>query len=248
MSPVKLLPTAILLGVTVFLRPTASARNATIASTQFSVPSPDAKAILADMAKVYETCTSYRDTGTVKTEFHPIGMGNIKPFSTAFVRPDRFRFEFKDGDGSLSQFRKYIVWRDGKQVKSWWYIGSKEEKKTSLGMALAGATGVSGASAHTIPRLLMAKEVGGWPIYDLKDLSLLDDERVDGRDCFRVSGRHSQGDTKYEILIEKKRLLVLKIRQESVLKATTAVTETKYDPYINEEIPDAAFKFNVPTK
>ncbi|MGH7731561.1 MAG: hypothetical protein ACRENJ_09980 [Candidatus Eiseniibacteriota bacterium] len=46
------------------------------------------------MAKAYGECTSYYDSGVVRLVFVTAD-GNFteeKPFTTAFVRPDRFRF------------------------------------------------------------------------------------------------------------------------------------------------------------
>ncbi len=58
--------------------------------------SPTAAQILARMDKVYANCKSYRDTGVVKIVFAETDGSHHtvkRPFATAFVRPDRFRFE-----------------------------------------------------------------------------------------------------------------------------------------------------------
>ncbi|MCX6930594.1 MAG: hypothetical protein NT154_46420 [Verrucomicrobia bacterium] len=44
------------------------------------------------MATTYPTCKSYRDSGAVTNVFSPQHT-DVKPFRTAFVRPDQFRFE-----------------------------------------------------------------------------------------------------------------------------------------------------------
>src|SRR3972149_6323635 len=52
--------------------------------------------ILLKMARVYRTLRSYRDSGEVRTTLLTDGgrAGNDRPFRTAFVRPDRLRFQF----------------------------------------------------------------------------------------------------------------------------------------------------------
>ena len=57
-----------------------------------------AKQIVERMAKAYTDCKSYRDSGIVKTLFvEKSGNRTVeKPFTTAFVRHDRFRFEYKE--------------------------------------------------------------------------------------------------------------------------------------------------------
>src|SRR5262249_45207002 len=81
-------------------------------------PKPDAlkaQDVLDRMAKAYAGCKSYRDTGVVKTVFvEATGNRTVeKPFRTAFVRPDRFRFEYTEKRGGRED--RYIVWRKGKE-------------------------------------------------------------------------------------------------------------------------------------
>ena len=72
--------------------------------------------ILERMATTYATCRSYHDQGVVKTVFIKDRERRLvrKPFRTAFVRPDRFRFEYEQ-DG----VKQVIVWRHGRSVRSW---------------------------------------------------------------------------------------------------------------------------------
>ena len=43
------------------------------------------------------------------------------------------------------------VWRDGKDVQTWWDLTPGIKKPESFALALAGATGVSSSSSHTVP-------------------------------------------------------------------------------------------------
>src|SRR5207249_4186630 len=68
--------------------------------------------IFAYMVQSYRNCTSYSDSGVVKTIFIMTN-GRTRtveqPFTTAFVRPDRFRFEFQEKSGRPDQsVRRYI--------------------------------------------------------------------------------------------------------------------------------------------
>jgi len=60
-----------------------------------------ARSILDKTAITYATCKSYHDSGVVTKGFGPHLAGehfarhiDVKPFRTAFVRSDRFRFEY----------------------------------------------------------------------------------------------------------------------------------------------------------
>ncbi len=73
-----------------------------------------AKQILKRMAETYASCKSYSDSGVVKTFHDEAAWGPPweKPFTTGFVRPDRFRFEFRDKKAGNGEYL-YIVWRNG---------------------------------------------------------------------------------------------------------------------------------------
>ncbi|HVE40518.1 MAG TPA: hypothetical protein VNM14_11550 [Planctomycetota bacterium] len=76
--------------------------------------------ILDRVKKTYAACTSYRDSGIVKTVFIKADGNETKekPFKTAFVRPDRFRFEYKDSCRTPER-SGHIVWCKGKEVQTW---------------------------------------------------------------------------------------------------------------------------------
>ena len=90
-------------------------------------PSPEQ--ILDRMAKAYADCKSYRDSGIVTTVFvEDAGKRTVeKPFTTAFVRPDMFRFEFKDANG------RYLISSNGQDVQTWWDVqtGNSETEVTA---------------------------------------------------------------------------------------------------------------------
>ncbi|MFM8175195.1 MAG: hypothetical protein ACKN81_16750, partial [Pirellulaceae bacterium] len=149
-----------------------------------------AQDVLDLMAKVYANCKAYQDTGVVTTVF--IGAnGNHtveKPFTTAFVRPDRFRFEYVEKETG-GQARRYIVWRKGKAVQTWWDVKPGVENPGSLELALGAATGVSGGSAHKVPSMLLPKEVGGWRLTNITEAERIDDAKLEKVDCFRIEGK-----------------------------------------------------------
>src|SRR5262249_17383190 len=110
-----------------------------------------------------------------------------RPFSTAFVRPDRFRFEFEDANGRRK--KRCIVWADGADVRTWWDVRPGLRQESSLGLALAGATGASGRAARPAPGMLLPEVVGGRLLTDLTQLQRLEDAKLGEVDCFRVQGR-----------------------------------------------------------
>jgi hypothetical protein len=75
-------------------------------------------------------------------------------FSTRFVRPGDFLFEFRNRSGE-SEWDQYAVWLEEGRARSWWTIDTEAEEPESLAMAIAGATGVSSGSAYRVPHLLL---------------------------------------------------------------------------------------------
>jgi outer membrane lipoprotein-sorting protein len=206
---------------------------------------PSAKQILDRMAEVYADCKSYRDSGMVKTLFIMAeGKETIeKPFTTAFVRPDRFRFEFKQTGNPQS---RYIVWSKGLDIQTWWDVKPGIEKAASLELALAGATGVSSSSAHTIPSLLLPKEVSGRRLTDVTDAKRGEDGKLEKVECFRIEGKY--GDHPITLWIEKESFLVRQIDEQVKFDNFRTEQTTTYDPTIDKEITDKMLEFDPPAQ
>ena len=214
---------------------------------QADEPKPDdltAQQVLDRMAKTYSVCKSYRDTGVVNTVFHKSGNKQTvqKPFKTAFVRPDRLRFEYTDQD--KTKVYRHIVWQQGEQVRVWWDVTPGIEEVESLGLALAGATGVSGGSAHTVPALLMTQEVGGRTLMEMTETKRIDDAKVGEVECMRIEGKFA--DSPMTLWLDKQTFLVRRIDLTMKLTGFRTETTTTYEPVINEEIADKLLKFDPP--
>ena len=215
--------------------------------------------IIARMAETYAKCKSYQDTGTVKTVFIQADGNRTdeKPFSTAFVRPDQFRFEYKEKvDSYLKEKPCYIVWCKGAEVLTWFFAKSSTDitKVESLSSGIAGATGVSSGSAHTIPALLLT-EVGGRKLSEIKEAKLLEEAVFDNVNCYRIQGTfrsyrdNGKSITKPTVIwIDKNSFLVRRIDEENVFTFSKFRTETTttYYPVINGDIQAKMLEFDPP--
>ncbi len=228
-----------------FLLATCSGLLATLLQTQAMAEEqqPDklsAKQIVDRMVREYAQCKSYRDSGVVKTVFIRSDRKHTveKPFTTVFVRPGGFRFEYKDEE------RRYIVWRKGNDVQTWWDVTPGIKNPESLGLALAAATGVSSGSAHTVPALLIPDEVGGRRLTDITEAQRIEDAKFDKVDCFRIQGQ-SVGSP-MTIWVDKKTFLVRKIDSQRKFDDFRTERTTTYEPVINGKISDETLKFDPP--
>jgi len=148
-----------------------------------------AEAILERVTQTYASCKTYQDEGSVRTVFLRDGRKRtqLRPFSTAFVRASQFRYEFRSTFNGI-EWDRYLIARDGAATQVWWDVQPGVTTADSLASALAGATGVSGGSAWTIPALVMPDEMGSSSLAHLVDLQRLQDAQLDGIDCFRIQG------------------------------------------------------------
>jgi len=187
--------------------------------------------ILERMAAVYANCTSYRDEGKVVSPYEEIS------FATAFERPSRFRYEYTRS-GRRSD--RYVIWRAASgDAQTWWTI-RRDSPNQSMNLAIAAATGVSAASSHNIPRLLMPDEVTGFSFaLDNWVDGSVEEESVNGRLCFKLSGHYPLSKTTPVTLwVDKETFLVRKFFSNSA-----TVT---YAPQLNVPIEQSTFQFQPP--
>lgn len=196
--------------------------------------------IVRKMAEQYANSKSYSDVGVVQTvsgKDERIIETNVS-FKTYFVRPKKLRFEWEDSPPFKSW---HIVWSDGKDAYTFWESG-KLEKEESLSMALAGATGVSGGSAHTISVLLM-EDAGGFKLTEMSRISLLREEQFEGEDCFVVRGYHPFGFP-IDLWISKNDFLLRKEREQNEDK--TFSEEIRRNVKLDGTIPSETFQYTPP--
>lgn len=213
------------------------------ASLAYSRPpqTPSPQQIMEKMVSVYASCGSYADEGEVRTTFIENSRTVVKSFSTAFVRPSRFRFEFEE-TSRTDRPNDYIVWRDESSIKSWWSIKPVIRTFESLEFALAGATGVSSSAAINVPSLLMSNLGDTHRIQSLSQLKLTGAENLAGKTAFRIEGRDWRNNL-LTIWIDKESFLLLKIYETRKFERFEIEQTTTYRPQINANISPEKLAF-----
>ena len=205
------------------------------------------KQILDNMVHVYAGCKSYTDSGSVKAVFtSPSGNFTIeRNFTTAFVRPDRFRFECREKNSS-SRDSRYIVWLKGKEVQMWRDTPPAGVRKMdSLTTALAQTSGPSGGSASSIPALLFPDRVGGFRLSNLSELKRIEDTAFDGSICFRLFGRFST-ESAMTLWIDNRTFLLRRIDSQRKSAQFNREQTTTYDPVLDSQVNDYLLEFSAP--
>lgn len=173
---------------------------------------PAPQLIVARMAEQYTAASSYQDTGVVETVVEgalPRRSTDVS-FRTSFKRPRRLRFEWAQLSPTSLPGRS-VIWSDGEKAFAYYnHDPGKVEPREDLSTAIAGATGISLGSAHTVPRLLL-KEEAGFLLTDLVRVTLKGQERFEGEECFVLEGYHPSGEA-WQLWVGKTDYLLRKLR------------------------------------
>jgi hypothetical protein len=217
--------------------------------------------LLACGAAAYAGCATYRDEGVVATRGTHHGRPTrsaYKPFVTAFIRPDRLRFEFLDRAGDAEPWDRFIVWARGGDVRTWWDVVPGVEFADCVGVPLARAAGVSAKSSHTIPALLLPSVVGGRRLTDLTRDLVAEDDWLGGARCYRLSGRFlpapadphevtQLGDrSPVTVWVAQESFLVLRVEERVRFPAGEAHLVTSYEPQVDVPVAEDDLCFDPP--
>lgn len=143
--------------------------------------------ILKEVTAAYESLQTYKATGNIVAG---IDAGNAKTstetsFSILLMKPNRYLVSWTQKNMSMAGIAHGgAVWSDGSQP--YLYNGKAYSKMSSDEFALAGATGISGGAAWTIPSLFFKWRSA--PFARLKDLKVEKTEQVGEEDCYVISG------------------------------------------------------------
>ena len=207
-----------------------------------------AKDIIKHMKDAYAASDTYKDEGIVRSVFIDANGSRTvrKEFKTAFVRPDRFRFEFLEKKTTLwGNDSHYIVYRNGRDIQVSWNIGQEMVSKIkTLGEALAAGTGISSGAARTVPTMLMPKESRFRNAIVYYTPQRIDDESFEGVDCYVISDPDDYRNL--TLWVGKKDFLLRKIYREQEFKDFLGQETTVYRPENNGVVSDRMLGFDSP--
>jgi hypothetical protein len=182
------------------------------------VGNANADTLIGELVRKYAEMSSYQDEGVV---LQALGEGE-KPietrFTTHFRRPDLFRFAFASPHPYpplAHVITAHVCGADKVGAYSWTKLYEEPaqlENAKNISMAVAGATGISGGSAHTIGALLM-REVGGFGLGQISQSSFLGEEIFEGADCVIIGALHPAGG-ELSLWIERNTVILRKLRSK----------------------------------
>lgn len=211
-------------------------------------------------AKRYSDAKTYKDSGEVHIKF-VTAQGNRtdrRPFSTAFERGGRFKWEFRSSavPGGKPSAR-YVVWSsDQKSYRSWWDVTKQSDSFEELDSAMAGPTGVSGGSATAIIPLLRPDMRWGIKTTQLDGAKEAGTEIIDDAECVVIEGTRPISKDKVRLWLDST-MAIRKIVENAEIdpskipggsggeKFTTETTIT-FKPVFDQPVADEDVQFTPP--
>ena len=169
--------------------------------------------IFEKLRVAYNSMDTYKSQGTITANIDTGGMkmNTETSFSMILKKPDLYLISWTQKNTAMpGMSRSGAVWSDGAQP--YLYMGGMNaySKMGSDELALAGATGISGGAASTIPSLFLSvfKDQPA-PFSRLKDPQIEKTEKVGQENCYVISGSSSISK-KETFWISKKSYLIKK--------------------------------------
>ena len=207
---------------------------------------PEARRIVEAMAATYANCTSYRDRGESIHDVMTIHGGQLNRFrfTTAFLRPDSFRFAWvvRFGEGPPIPA---VAWSNGGAARLRIGNGNAQEH-ASAGRVVTAAIQSSAGDANRVPRLLMPEETTGPSLVtDLHAFRLLGEEHVDGHRCHIVRGEHSTAGEQ-RMWIDAATHVLRKFEYLRKLRGFDVKTTVFYEPELDVLVDASDFAYELP--
>lgn len=204
------------------------------------VQSPTADDILRQMKNAYADCSTYRDQGEVVVVFDP-GKPNsftqVQLFFTLFIRPDRFRFEFRARRRTTEpSWKRDAIVACGPSVAKYsnWH---EKESCDSVHLAIAAFTGVSNSSANTVPTMLMPKPIRAVDRSSSYPCSVVGKEEINAELCDIVEQR-GPFDSQRRLWIVRETRLLRRVEQTFVItRARMAEMNRREEEMLNRANP-----------
>jgi outer membrane lipoprotein-sorting protein len=204
----------------------------------------EAEELVKKLLDRYRELESYQDTGMAKTVFwknEQVDRTVERPFKTAWVRPDRFRFEYSEKLLMRRVDHRYIVWMHGDDVQSEWTLKGGKRREQGLLRAIAGVTGVSGGSAYLVSSLLLPDRLGMGVIAQLESLKRIEDGELGEHGCYRITGELEQST--YTVWIDREEPILRRVDIAMSFDGFRTETQIVLEPQLNAPVADEDLAF-----
>src|SRR4051794_26206864 len=203
--------------------------------------------VLGRVQEVYAACESYRDTGVARvlTEGGGMSRQDSQPFATAYVRPDRFRFDFGGRGPRVGDlWARPVIWFDGATVRGFSPGVGSPHTYPSVTAALLDAEGPSAGTSVIVPRLLAPDAMPGPAVINLLHAVVTGGEPIAGVECVKIEGR--QDDVLVTLWVDRQSFLIRQLLGSRPIDNGTTRTTITYQPELNPIIEEGLFELRPP--
>ncbi len=193
--------------------------------------------IFKKAGEAYAALTSYTDQGTTVATLN--GLTITTNFTIKLARPNLYCIEWvqtNDSAYATTTMKPQSVWStgDGDFLDM---LGQGPKKQKNQEMALAGATGISGGAAATVPGAFFKSNWGNQLTVSARNDKQQADEKVGDVDCYVFAGS-LKGSTS-TIWIGKQDFLIHQVRRVTSAAAMKAIMDqaAKRNPEVAARMP-----------
>src|ERR1041385_949852 len=202
--------------------------------------------IFARVTTVYASCQSYSDEGETTTT---VGLKSAtprpftEPFTTAFVRPNAFRFWFHAGAAQLDL--TFVAWKAGRLEKGFWPnnragLGHQDLSEILMSIFLQSHGAAMGLQALLMPNISHGKGL----FASLTNVKLGKEEKIERRRAFKIEALLD--NEPFNLWIDANEFLILQTEHSPKIGKLDSHTITRYRPVLDREIPADKLAFNAP--
>jgi VWFA-related protein len=199
-----------------------------------SAQQPNASDIFQKVTDVYSGCRSYSDEVLISFKIAGFSSPFVfqQHFRTAYVSPDRFRFEVEQ-----TGRKPWVVWKDGDLVGTSGTTGVSY-RPASLNAALSAVALATQGGSRVVPQLLMPRALRTSNLLSvITNPVVTGEEKVDGHAAYRIEG--TLWDEPITLWIDNAQYLILKVyRKTSIANRVQEVTfqfKAKLNPDISPD-------------
>ena len=200
-----------------------------------SAQQPNASDIFKKTSEVYSGCRTYSDevSVSIKISGFRFDLGRFEHFHTAYVSPDRFRFEVETG----GKGKPWVVWKNGDVVRLTGGMTGAQFRLNIDGALASVATGSQGASL-IIPQLLLSKSSRTSDLLSvIANARVTGEEKVDGHAAYLIEG--TWWDEPVAIWIDEAQYLILRFNRKTRIGDRGQDVTLQFKPKLNSDIsPD----------
>ncbi len=192
--------------------------------------------ILKRAAAKYAALTSYSDEGTTVATLGTLTASSYT-FTINLARTNLYQIVWRKADEFY--IPKGVVWSAGDGNFLWMGKNFKPQKQPSMELALAGATGISGGAAASIPGTFFKMKWGNQLGAASADTKSKPDEKIGDVDCYVLT--HGTGGRTNILWIGKQDFLIHQVENDTsaALMKTMMEEQAKKMPQIRAMLESA---------